>query len=112
MPQEIGWGNAMRYILTGDEMTAQEAYRLGLVQELVNPGQQFDRALEIAEKIAKAAPLGVQTALASARKARIHGDKAALETLFEDIRPLMNSKDSQEGLQAFLERREPNFIGE
>lgn len=112
MYQEIGWGNAMRYILTGDEMSAQEAYRLGLVQELVEPGRQLERAIEIAEKVAKAAPLGVQAALASARKARVYGNKAALESLFDEIRPLMGSKDSQEGLMAFLERREPNFTGE
>ncbi|PKM77623.1 MAG: enoyl-CoA hydratase [Firmicutes bacterium HGW-Firmicutes-15] len=112
MYQEIGWGNAMRYILTGDEMSGPEAYRLGLVQELVEPGQQFDRALEMAEKIAKAAPMAVQAALASARRARVHGAKAALSSLNEEILPLMISKDAQEGLQAFLERREPNFTGE
>ncbi|CFX23509.1 Crotonase superfamily [Syntrophomonas zehnderi OL-4] len=112
MFQEIGWGNAMRYILTGDEMSGAEAYRLGLVQELVEPGQQFDRALEMAERICRAAPLGVQAALASARRARVHGDKAALASLSEEIKPLMKSKDSQEGLKAFLERREPNFTGE
>lgn len=112
MFQEIGWGNAMRYILTGDEMSGAEAYRLGLVQELVEPGQQFDKGLEIAEKIAKAAPLGVQAALASARKARVYGPKPALATLFEEIQPLMTSKDSQEGMMSFIERREPNFTGE
>jgi enoyl-CoA hydratase len=112
MFREIGWGNAMRYILTGEEMSGAEAYRLGLVQELVEPGQQFDRALEIAESIAKASPLGVQAALASSRKARDYGDLAASSTLREDIRPLMDSQDSKEGLQAFLERREPKFTGE
>ncbi len=112
MFQEIGWGNAMRYLLTGDEMSAAEAYRLGFVQEVVEPGQELERAMAIAERVAKAAPLGVQAALASARKARVEGAKAALSTLAQEILPLMNSKDSQEGLQAFLERREPNFTGE
>ncbi|MGE5381619.1 MAG: crotonase/enoyl-CoA hydratase family protein [Methylocystaceae bacterium] len=112
MFQEIGWGHAMRYLLTGDELSGAEAYRLGLVQELVEPGQELERAIDIAQRIAKAAPLGVQAALASARRARVHGDKAALATLFDEIKPLMSSKDSQEGLQAFLERREPNFTGE
>lgn len=112
MFEEIGWGNAMRYLLTGDELSGPEAYRLGLVQELVEPGEQFDRALEIAERISKAAPLGVQGALASARRARVHGPKAALTSMFQELQPLMSSKDSQEGLKAFLERREPNFTGE
>lgn len=111
MFREIGWGNAMRYLLTGDEMSGAEAHRLGLVQELVEPGQQFEKALEIARRIAKASPLGVQATLASARKARDYGDRAAAATLREEIRPLMDSEDSKEGLKAFLERREPVFEG-
>ena len=111
MFREIGWGNAMRFILTGEEMNAAEAYRLGLVQEVVEPGQQFDKALEIAETIAKASPLGVQASLASARKARDYGDLAAAATVREEIRPLMDSEDAKEGLKAFLERREPQFEG-
>jgi enoyl-CoA hydratase len=99
-------------LLTGEEMSGPEAYRMGLVQELVEPGKQFDRALEIAEKIAQAAPLGVQASLASARKARIYGDKAAMKTLLDEIKPLMASKDAEEGLRAFIERREPHFTGE
>ena len=45
LAEEIGWGNAMRILLTGDEFSAQEAYRVGLVQELVPDGTQFERAL-------------------------------------------------------------------
>jgi enoyl-CoA hydratase/carnithine racemase len=82
------------------------------VQELVEPGQQLERAIAVAERICKAAPMGVQAALASARKTRDYGDRAAFSTLAQEILPLMRSKDSQEGLQAFLERREPNFTGE
>jgi len=110
--QEIGWGNAMRYVLTGDMLSGPEAYRLGLVQELVEPGQQFDRALYIAERISKAAPLAVQASLASSRKARDYSNRTGMSGLAAGIKPLMSSKDSQEGLQAFIERREPNFSGE
>lgn len=109
---EVGWGHAMRYLLTGDEMPAAEAYRLGLVQELVEPGQQIERALEIAEKIASAAPLAVQAALASARKARDYSDLSAASTMLAEVMPLMKSRDAREGLMAFLERREPGFAGE
>lgn len=45
MPQAFGWGNAMRYLLTGDEFDAQEALRLGLVQEVIPVGQQLERAV-------------------------------------------------------------------
>lgn len=110
--QEIGWGFGMRYLLSGAEMSAQEAYRLGLVQEVAETGQQVEKALQIATEVAKAAPLSVQAALASARKARVEGPLAAHSSLGAEIMPIMTSKDSQEGLMAFLERREPNFIGE
>jgi enoyl-CoA hydratase/carnithine racemase len=98
--------------LTGGETSAAEAYRLGLVQEVVPLGQQLDRALYIAEHICKAAPLAVQGALASARKARVVGNKPALESMFGENAPLFKTKDAAEGLQSFLERREPNFTGE
>lgn len=75
LPREAGWGNAMRWLLTGEEYDAAEAYRLGLVQEVVEPGRQLDRATELAAAIAtKSAPLGVKTTLASAHRARLEGE--------------------------------------
>ncbi|HZK43392.1 MAG TPA: crotonase/enoyl-CoA hydratase family protein [Syntrophomonadaceae bacterium] len=111
MFEEIGWGNAMRYLLTGDEIGAEEAYRLGLVQAITEPGKQFDKALEFALKISKQAPLAVQAALKSARIARVQGTKAAMERLLPDLMPIMTSQDAAEGVQAFVERREANFKG-
>ena len=110
--QEIGWGNAMRYLLTADEISAGEAYRMGLVQEITEPGQQFDRAFVIARTVARQAPLGVQATLRSARLARLEGENAAAERLLPDLLPLMKSRDVQEGLAAFIERREARFTGE
>jgi enoyl-CoA hydratase len=109
--QEIGWGNAMRYLLTADEFSAEDAFRMGLVQEVTEPIKQFDRALEIAKTISARAPLGVQATLASARLARTKGDEAALARLIQDLIPLMTSEDVAEALQAFIQRREPNFKG-
>ena len=60
LPRDVGWGNAMRYLLTGDEFDAEEARRIGFVQEIVEPGRQVERAREIAQTIARQAPLGVQ----------------------------------------------------
>ncbi len=111
LPKEIGWANAQRYMLTGDEMNATEAYRLGLVQHLTEPGQQFDKALEIAGRVASAAPLGVQSALKSCRAAALQGEEAAKEIIFQDVAEVMKSDDMQEGLKSFIERRAAVFQG-
>ena len=75
-----GWGNAMRWILTGDEFDAAEAHRVGLVQEVAaGPAAAVARAKAIAKTIAEsAAPLGVRTALASAHLARERATKQRL----------------------------------
>ena len=109
--QEIGWGNAMRYLLTGDEITGAEAYRMGLVQELTEPGKELDRAIAIATDIASRAPLGVMAALRSARITSIEGQGAALARLIPDLMPLMKSEDAMEGMMSFMERREAKFKG-
>lgn len=109
--EEIGWGNAMRYLLTGDEISAEEAYRMGLVQEVTLPGEQYDRALAIAETISEQAPLGVQATLFSARLARSPGHTKAISQLLPDLQPIMNSEDVKEGVQSFLERRKARFKG-
>jgi len=109
--QEIGWGNAMRYLLTADEITAKEAFRLGLVQEITEPEDLFDKAFEIAQTIAKQSPLGVQATLKSGRIARSQGDQAAIKRLLPDLMPIMKSEDFTEGIQSFIERREACFKG-
>jgi enoyl-CoA hydratase/carnithine racemase len=112
MVQEFGWGNAQRYLLTSDEFNAQEALRIGLVQEVVPLGQQFDRALELAERIAKQAPLAVYASLKSSRIAQEQREAAALARLMPDLAPLMKSSDVQEGVRSFVERREARFTGQ
>jgi enoyl-CoA hydratase/carnithine racemase len=107
--QTAGWGNAMRWLLTGDEFTADEAYRIGLVQEVVEPGQQLERAIGIAQRIAAQAPLGVQATIASARRAV--EQEAAAKALLPEIMRLMSTNDAKEGVQSFLERRSANFTG-
>lgn len=110
-PQVAGWGNAMRWLLTGDEFGAAEAYRMGLVQEVVEPGQQLERALALAEAVARQAPLAVRATLASARLARERGPDAAAQDLMPRLRQLQASEDVQEGLRSFIERREARFQG-
>jgi len=109
--REVGWGNAMRYLLTADEISAEEAFRMGLVQELTEPGKQINKALDIATTISKQAPLGVKATLASAMLARTQGEKPAIARLLPDLIPIMESEDVKEGIQSFIERREAKFKG-
>jgi enoyl-CoA hydratase/carnithine racemase len=112
LPRDAGWGNAMRWLLTGEEYDAAEAHRIGLVQEVVEPGRQVERAAELAEAIAtKSAPLGVKTTLASAHRARLEGEAAAFARLEPDMAELFETEDGREGLASFVERREANFSG-
>jgi enoyl-CoA hydratase len=110
-PRAVGWGNAMRWILTGDTFDAAEALRIGLVQEVVPTGTQYARALELAKRIAAQAPLAVQAALANAKLAIREGDAAAEEQLQPELLRLVQTEDSKIGMQAFLSRTEAHFVG-
>lgn len=108
--QRCGWGNAMRYLLTGDTFNENEALRIGLVQEISdNP---YETGIAIATTIAKQAPLGVQATIINATKTFEEGFEAAKADLMPALHKLMQSKDAQEGIQSFVERREAKFIGE
>jgi enoyl-CoA hydratase len=111
LPEEVGWGRAMRYLLTGDEIALADAHAWGLVQEVVAPGAQLARAVELAEHIARQAPLAVQASLRSARIAREQGHAAAIARLRPDQAELMRSEDAREGVASFLERRAGVFKG-
>lgn len=107
---QLGWGNAMRWLLTAEEFGADEALRIGLVQEVVEPGKQLARATEIAQLIARQAPLGVQGTLANARIARGSVDEAKAH-LKQVLPTILASEDAKEGVASFLERRDAVFTG-
>jgi enoyl-CoA hydratase len=110
-PKAVGWGNAMRWILTGDTFDAGEALRMGLVQEVVPDGTQYTRGLEIAQRIAAQAPLAVQAALANAKLAVREGDEAAAAQLQPELVRLLQTEDVKLGMQAFLSRTTATFTG-
>jgi enoyl-CoA hydratase/carnithine racemase len=110
-PAQLGWGNAMRFLLTAEEFGAAEALRIGLVQEVVPKGKELERAMAIATLIAKQAPVGVRTTLANARLARSKGAAAAAEHIASELPKILASDDAREGLMSFLERREAKFTG-
>jgi enoyl-CoA hydratase len=89
-------------------MGAEEARRIGLVQEVVPTGKQLDRAIEIA--LAAAAPLGVRATIASSRQA-LTNEETALAALQGALFRLAQSEDRKEFARALQERRQPVFQG-
>jgi enoyl-CoA hydratase len=111
LPMAIGWGPAMRCILAGGQFSAEDAHRWGLVQALAEPGDQFERALDLAREVAKCAPLAVQAALANARLAQTDGIRAAVEHIRTEGRRIALSDDAREGMMSMMERRAARFTG-
>jgi enoyl-CoA hydratase/carnithine racemase len=77
----------------------------------VPAGQQLERAVELAQTVAKRAPLGVAATLQSSWKMLEEGPKAAAEALADEARRLMDTEDAMEGMRSFVERREGRFQG-
>ncbi|WP_156759883.1 crotonase/enoyl-CoA hydratase family protein [Microbacterium karelineae] len=112
LPQRAGWGNAMRWLLTADEYDAQEAYRIGVVQEIVDEGDHLTRAMQIAEKIARQAPLAISGVLQNARRAVREGEAAAEIEMLLRARDSFTSVDGQAGIASFREPGGPvTFVG-
>lgn len=106
-----GWGNAMYHLMLCDEFGAQEAYRIGFVQEVVAHGDQVDRAMEVAGLISRNAPLGVQVTKEAAYEFIASGEQAAIDFLPTLRARVMDTHDAKEGITSFIERREAQFAG-
>jgi enoyl-CoA hydratase len=111
MVERAGWGNAMRYLLTGDEFDAPTALALGFVQEVVEPGRQLERAAEIARAISAQAPLAIAAVLANARNAQRDGAPAAIAQFRAMQGALLASEDFREGVRSFREKSKARFSG-
>lgn len=110
---EAGWGNAMRYMLTGEAWGAAEAKRMGTVQE-ISPTRDdaILLALQIASRIAACGPLSIRTTLASAHMALDTNEDAALSELNALRTAIYRTRDVKEGLAAQTEHRLPSFEGQ
>ena len=111
LPRLVGKGRALQLILSGERIDAREAYRIGLVNEIVQPADLIPRAEAILKKIAANAPIAIKFALEAVNK--------GLETSQDEGQLLEASyfglcaatEDKKEGTSAFLERRAPRFQG-
>jgi enoyl-CoA hydratase len=111
MVERAGWGNAMRYLLSGDEFDAATALRFGFVQVVTEPGDQYAEAMRIALAVAAQAPLAVTATLKNARLAVEQGPAAAVADFEPAQKFLMTTEDVKEGVASFIERRTASFKG-
>jgi enoyl-CoA hydratase/carnithine racemase len=109
--QRAGWGNAMYHLLRADEFGAAEALRIGLVQEVVESGNQRDRAVVVAREMLQCAPLALQQTIANARVALDEDERAAVAAIPAMRDAVMMTEDFQEGIASFVERRPAQFKG-
>jgi enoyl-CoA hydratase len=100
LPRLIGYGNAARWILTGDIFPAAEAHRVGFVQDLVAVDALWPRVNAIADRLARNPPIAVQSAIAQGLAWENDGYTLCVST-----------EDAAEGIRAFSEKREPVFQG-
>jgi len=112
LQRQIPYAKAMEILMTGDNMTAEEAHRVGFINEVVEPEALMPRALELAAKIAKNAPLAVQAIKETAIRTNGIPLEEAFKIEHECSAKVMTSSDAREGPRAFAEKREPVFKGE
>lgn len=111
LPRAIGQAAAMEAILTGEPLSAQRAYDLGLVNRLVEPGRAVDEARALAAKICEAAPLAVWESRKVVLAAAYADDDTLKKMTDKAMGRVMSSEDIKEGLTAFIEKRPPNWTG-
>lgn len=111
LPRLIGYGQAMRLLLTGDPVDAETALRIGLVEEVVDDADLISRVNDLAEKIASFSPIATQSLKAAIRAALSMPLEAGLRYENELHVICMSAKDRKEGVKAFQEKRPATFSG-
>ncbi|HET9439901.1 MAG TPA: enoyl-CoA hydratase-related protein [Longimicrobiales bacterium] len=111
LPRLIGSGHAMRLILTGELIPADEAVRIGLLDVLVDDAELQTRTFELARSMAAHSPLTLRLAKSAIRAAEEMPLAAGLAFEREMFITAFGSNDKREGVAAFLEKRTANFTG-
>lgn len=110
--REAGWGNAMRYMLTGDHWSAEESYRMGVTQQIApTPAAALEAGVTMARKIAACGPLSIKATLTSARQYIDPIEADALSKMGALYGALYRTEDFLEGRRAEAEGRPPRYQG-
>jgi enoyl-CoA hydratase len=109
LPRLLPPGKALQMLMTGDPITAQEAYRLGMVNELHPPTKLMDAALRIAEKIAGNSPTAVQAVKRAVHMGEGQPTEQAIAIMMEAHWRSAVHPDRIEGIGAFNDGRDPTF---
>jgi len=111
LPNRVPYAVAMEMALTADPITAKQAHDHGLIARLTEPGKAVDAAMELAERIARNAPLSVAASKTIVRETQGMTEAEAWafqQPLFKDV---FTSADAKEGPRAFAEKRAPQWSG-
>jgi enoyl-CoA hydratase len=111
LPQRIPSAIAMELALTGDNLPAERAHELGLVNVLAEPGHALEAAIELAERITANGPLAVAATKRVIVESRGWAPEQQWAEQTKIIMPVFASKDAREGAVAFAEKRAPNWTG-
>ena len=111
LPRRIPYHAAMEMALTGDPISAERGHDLGLVNRLSEPGAAVDDAIELAETVAKNAPLALAASKRIVLESPGWSDDEAWQRQGEIAGPVFVSEDAREGATAFAEKREPAWKG-
>ena len=111
LPRLIGTGMAKKMIFSGQPLTGEEAYRIGLAEVLSEPGKSLEDAMTLARQIAGQAPLAITRAKRAIDYAAESSLREGLELEATYMADLFASQDKTEGATAFMEKRKPVFSG-